>query len=66
MFDTEKFKCEVDESVISSPVYTAAFGNIIVYEREQNLYATITGEKFKQSGKGIFKKISEVFGKIFG
>ncbi|KAF2961272.1 cell division protein FtsA [Fervidobacterium sp. 2310opik-2] len=66
LFDQEKFKCEVDESVVFSPLYTAAFGNIIVYEREQNLYAPITGEKSKQAGKGIFKKISDAFSKIFG
>lgn len=66
LFETEKFKCESDETIIFSPLYASTFGNIIVYEKEQNLYSPIIGEKRKHSGPGFFKKLAEAFGKIFG
>jgi len=66
LFETEKFKCESDETIIFSPLYASTFGNIIVYEKEQNLYSPMMGEKRAHSGQGFFKKLAEAFGKIFG
>jgi len=66
--DTEMFKAEGAEFNVFTPLYAATFGNIIVYQKEQNMYSPMVGEKTKkrQSGTGFFKKLSETFGKIFG
>ncbi|MGC8819544.1 MAG: cell division protein FtsA [Fervidobacterium sp.] len=66
LFDAEKFKCENEDISVFSPLYAATFGNIIVYEKEQNIYSPLAGEKPKRTGPGFFKKLSDVFGKIFG
>jgi len=66
--ESELFKADGDELNVFSPIYGATFGNIIVYQKEQSMYAPITGERRQKrlpSG-GFFKKLSETFGKIFG
>ncbi|WP_448375676.1 cell division protein FtsA [Fervidobacterium sp.] len=66
--DSEIFKSEENEFNVFTPLYASTFGNIIVYQREQNMYTPLIGEKGKKrsSGSGFFKKLSEAFGKIFG
>ncbi|MEN3043169.1 MAG: cell division FtsA domain-containing protein, partial [Fervidobacterium sp.] len=66
LFDSDKFKCESDETTVFSPLYSSAFGNIIVYEKEQNMYSSMLGERIRHSGTGFLKKIADAFGKIFG
>lgn len=66
LFDSDKFKCESDETIVFSPVYSSAFGNIIVYEKEQNMYSSMLGERTRRSGTDFLRKIADAFGKIFG
>ncbi|MCX7653182.1 MAG: cell division protein FtsA [Fervidobacterium sp.] len=66
LFDSDKFKCESDETIVFSPLYSSAFGNIIVYEKEQNMYSSMLGERTRRSGTDFLRKIADAFGKIFG
>ncbi|MGQ9856504.1 MAG: cell division protein FtsA [Fervidobacterium sp.] len=65
--ESENFKCEGNEINVFTPLYAPTFGNIIVYQKEQNMYTPMIGERSrKKPSGGFFKKLSETFGKIFG
>ncbi|MFN6991540.1 MAG: cell division protein FtsA, partial [Fervidobacterium sp.] len=62
--NSDRFESESEE--VYSALYAATFGNILVYEMEQNVYGSMIGERKRHSGQGIFKKLLESLGKIFG
>lgn len=64
--NVDRFKAGFEDKQIYSPIYAAAFGNILVYEMEQSMYGVMVGERKRHSGQGFFKKLTEVFSKIFG
>ncbi|HPZ17009.1 MAG TPA: cell division protein FtsA [Fervidobacterium sp.] len=63
--DLEKFQFEED-SAVSTTLFAPVFGNILVYQKEQNVYSPLISEKSRKQSPGFFKKISDAFGKIFG
>jgi len=64
--DLERFQIEEENMLMSTPLFAPVFGNIMVYQREQNIYSPGINEKTKRQSGGFFKKISDTFGKIFG
>ncbi len=66
LYDTEFFKCEGYEHDVFSPLYAPVFGNILVYQKERNIYSPMIMEKQRKSSPKFFKKLSETLGKIFG
>jgi len=45
------FKAEGAEFNVFTPLYAATFGNIIVYQKEQNMYSPMVGEKRRNANQ---------------